>query len=101
MSSVSSRAGAAPPRRQQHLAGGGGSTGGRLLRPRLGSFGVAARLGHGKTQRGQKVQRGQNLSDHAQLLTPLSFMYMQRIYHVDRWGNQRKFCPEFIITKLI
>ena len=36
-------------------------------------YGLTARRGH-------KVQRGQNLSDHAQLLTTLSFMHMQRIY---------------------
>ena len=43
----------------------------------LNHVGVAARRGHGKTRRGQ---RGQNLSDHAQLLTTLSVMHMQRIY---------------------
>jgi len=39
-------------------------------------IGVVARRGHGKARRGQKVQRGQNISDHAQLLTTLSFMHM-------------------------
>ena len=46
-----------------------------------GEDGLTARGGHGKTRRGQKVQRGHNLSNHAQLPTPLSFMHMQRIYN--------------------
>jgi hypothetical protein len=44
------------------------------------SRGLTARGGHGKTRRGHKVQRGQNLCDPAQLMTPPSFMHMQRIY---------------------
>ena len=42
--------------------------------------GLTARRGHEKPRQGQKVERGENLSDHAQLLTPLSFMHMQRIH---------------------
>jgi len=45
-----------------------------------GFKGLTARRGYGKTRRGHKVQRGQNLSNHTQLLTTLSFMHMQRIY---------------------
>ena len=41
---------------------------------------MVARRGYGKTQRSQKVQRGQNLSDHAQLLTTLSCIHIQCIY---------------------
>jgi hypothetical protein len=29
---------------------------------------------------GYKVERGHNLSNYVQLVTPLSFMHMQRIY---------------------
>ena len=43
------------------------------------SVGLTARGGHGKTRRGHKVQRGHNLTNHVQLVTPLSFMHMQRI----------------------
>ena len=42
-------------------------------------IGLVARGGYGKTRGGHKVQRGHNLSDLAQLLTPLSF-YKCRAY---------------------
>ena len=51
---------------------------------------MVARRGHGKTRRGQKVQRGQNLSDHPQLLTGVQLSVVRKKLNVVADGRRRK-----------
>ena len=61
-----------------------------------GKTGLQLRGGHGKTRRGQKVQRGHNLSNHAQLLTQLSF---GSAYTVNPPYNDMGFAARRIVIK--